>query len=381
MLLACKDTQSFLFTAEIKLNARLGYLIPIDFFKNSLTLHRVLPLHRQVEFGIQVNIVLLFYMKKNFFKSVCLILAAVTLFSGCENGIDDSEKQDAVVAILKTSSNDFWQQVGYSINATCEEKGITPFITFTRDEEDAQSQLDAVKSIATIKEKYNVKAIIVTPIFSENDFEVDKAVAECAGSEIPVIIIDTPVDAGKSPLKDVFKAYVGTDNVGAGEFLGAKLADLSKSDLLTARFENARSPLLRYEGFCKGIGFEADVWKANETETPSSMSAELEQHPSVTDVVFFTGKLCESVMSALDGKNVYTFDAHKEFFNSIEAGGCIKGIVAQNTFEMGRKAVQAAYDQNVSKEIYIPVIYVTADNIASAEVKPFIDYFHSGKAE
>lgn len=318
---------------------------------------------------------------KRFIKSVCLILAAATLFSGCENGIKDNEKQDAVVAILKTKSNDFWQQVGYSISATCNEKGIVPFVTFTKDEEDAKTQLDAVKDIATIKEKYNVKAIIVTPIFSESSFDVDKAVAECAGSEIPVIIIDTPIDAEKSPLKNIYKAYVGTDNVGAGEFLGSKLSNISKSNLLTARFENARSPLLRYEGFCKGIGFDAKVWKTNETETPSAMSAVFEQNPAVTDVVFFTGKLCESVMSALDGKNVYTFDAHEDFFHSIENGGCVKGIVAQNTFEMGRKAVQAAFGQNVAKEIYIPVIYVSADNITSAEVKPFLDYFKSGKVK
>ncbi len=314
-------------------------------------------------------------------KSVCLILTAVTLFSGCENGQKDDEKQEAIVAILKTESNDFWQQVGYSINSTCGEKGIASFTTFTKDEEDVQSQLDAVKEIETIKKDYHVKAIIVAPIFSEKDFEVDMAVAAYAGSEIPVIIIDSPVDAEKSPLKDVYKTYVGTDNAGAGKFLASKLTSVPQSNLLTARFENARSPRLRYEGFCEGIGYEANVWKTDETETPSAMSAVFEQNPSVTDVVFFTGKLCESVMSALDGKNVYTFDAHKVFFDSMANGGCVKGIVAQNTFEMGRKAVLSAFEQNVAKEIFIPVIYVSADNIASAEVKPFIDYFNSEKAE
>lgn len=55
--------------------------------------------------------------------------------------------------------------------------------------------------------------------------------------------------------------------------------------------------------------------------------------------------------------------------------GSVRGIVAQNTFEMGRLAVKAISDPNMKGDVFVPVIYISSKTIASKEARPFLDYF------
>ena len=59
------------------------------------------------------------------------------------------------------------------------------------------------------------------------------------------------------------------------------------------------------------------------------------------DFVFLNGNTCAEALSMLKakGKNVYAFDVYEEFLDELIAGNThFKGIMAQNTFGMTRKA-------------------------------------------
>ena len=75
------------------------------------------------------------------------------------------------------------------------------------------------------------------------------------------------------------------------------------------------------------------------------------------------------------GKNVYTFDVYEEFLDELIAGStCLKGIMAQNTFLMTRKAVEAALAAAKEGEL-VPAFFITGDNLLDPNVKPFLEYY------
>ncbi len=311
-------------------------------------------------------------MKK--FKLLALALGLMTLtFASC--GEEEKEKQDVIVSILKNGSIDYWKQVTKGIEEECASKGLGTVFFYTNTDADLLNQRVLTSGIEKLESDYNIKGVIIAPIFTDNDHSVEQALADYVGSDIPVVVIDSPIDEDDSPLKNIYKAYVGTDNEAAGEELAKKITN--KGDILVARIEASIPTKARIEGFEKGTDNEIEYWDANDSERPSAMEEQLKKYPAINDVVFLNGNLCKSVFnsSTLQKKNVYTFDAYEEFIISLQDGGCIKGIMAQNTFEMGRKAVSSLFDYIKNKNIYIPTIYITKDNLKSSDVKPFMDYF------
>lgn len=75
-------------------------------------------------------------------------------------------------------------------------------------------------------------------------------------------------------------------------------------------------------------------------------------------------------------KNVYTFDVYGEFIDELRTNNsCLKGVMAQNTFVMTRKAVEAVIANANSGEM-IPTFYITSDNLNDENVLPFLEFYH-----
>ena len=318
-------------------------------------------------------------MKRFRFLSVLIALAVtVTSFVAC--GDDEANgpqtKKDAVVAVLKNGNIDYWNQIATTVTTECKRLGVEPIISFIDDNSNAGGQLSAVSLISNLSEGYNVKGIIAAPVFTATDHRVESKLAEVAGRDIPIIIIDSPVDEAASPLKGIYKAYVGTDNKAAGRLLAQKCGAKDPSAILTARVAISTPTVDRYSGFCEVMGQELPLWETVDLDTPENFTAELAKHPNAKDIVFFNGNLCNSVKSAFKDVNVYTFDVYEQFLTDLKTpGSSIKGVMAQNTFEMGRQAVKAIFEPVAEKNIYIPTIYITSENIDAAEVQPFFDYY------
>jgi hypothetical protein len=95
------------------------------------------------------------------------------------------------------------------------------------------------------------------------------------------------------------------------------------------------------------------------------------------DFVFLNGNTCAEALSMLKakGKNVYAFDVYEEFLDELIADNThFKGIMAQNTFGMARKAVESVLAGAKQGEM-VPTFYVTRDNLNDDAVKPFLEFY------
>lgn len=316
-------------------------------------------------------------MKKTLFTLTTLILSMVS-FCSCSNDDDNIVKTDAVVAILKNCNVDYWQQIAKNIQSECEKKDMTPIITFNNENADVDGQLANVATLNQLSQKYNIKGIIVAPVFTDSDHRVEEAVAKFAGKSIPVVVVDTPLDEKASPLKDIYKAYVGTDNKQAGEQLASIIGKDAASTILIAKVESSVPSMERYQGFCNIMQQQIPTWETEDVDTPENLQSQLALHPGVQNLVVFNGSLCNAIVSATTGLNVYTFDVYKEFLLLLQtpAQCSIKGVVAQNTFQMGSRSVQAITEIIQDKNLFVPTIYITADNLNATEVQPFMEYYN-----
>ncbi len=318
-------------------------------------------------------------MKKSFIPMLVALTTMIVSFAGCDK--DDTpvvSKPDAVVAVFKNGNIDYWRQIATTVTSECEQRGTKPIISYVNDDSDADGQLAIVAGLQKLQSYYNIKGVIGAPIFTGDDHRVESALAEFAGSDIPVVIIDSPVDENASPLKDIYKAYVGTDNAAAGRQLAKACGISDVSSILAARVAVSTPTVDRYNGFCEEMKNSVPVWETADIETPENLKAQLDKHPGVTNLVFFNGNLCNSVKAAFEDVDVYTFDVYEQFLLDLKnpATSPIKGVMAQNTFEMGRKAVEAVFSTVTEKNVYIPTIYITSENLFSSEVKPFLNYYN-----
>lgn len=300
------------------------------------------------------------------------LFIAVASLSACTK-----PKQDAIAVVLKNQNVDYWNQISKAIISECEKNGVKPILTFNNENDDVQGQLANIAGLNDSRSSYNIKGVIVAPVFTAEDHRVEEAIANFAGKDIPVIVVDTPLDEKSSPLKDIYKSFVGTDNKKAGEQLASSIGAGKASTILIAKVESSVPSSERYEGFCGLMQQHIPTWETRDTDTVEHLKKQLEEHPGVENLVVFNGSLCDSILKGTDGLNVYTFDVYKSFLlNLKDPSGNIQMVVAQDTFEMGRSAVNAILRPNGKKNIFIPTINITRDNLNSSEVKPYMEYYN-----
>lgn len=313
-------------------------------------------------------------MKKNSLILLAAIALGVTSFTSCES----EEKDDAVMVILKMKDPNncgYWEQIGTAVDSECSAKGLKAIIRYTESDADYDSQLAALDEMEKLD--YNYKGIIAVPIYSVGNHKVEERIAVKAEKYgIPVIVMDTPVKAGESPLDGKYRTYVGTDNSAAGQML-AEYIGTPADNILAACSKASNAGHLRYDGFCGKKGMTA-LWEATEAEAVN-IGQQLASHPDASTIVYFNGSLSGigDVLDTLDfhGKSAYTFDAFGVTLQALANAYVVKGILAQQTFEMGRQAVDAVLNANVKNPLYIAPVYITPENLKSAEVKPFLDFF------
>lgn len=324
-------------------------------------------------------------MKKSILSIAIALLISFLSFTACDinNEPSDDSKQDAVIAILKNSSIDYWQQIATSITSECGRHGVKPIISFINNDSDIDGQLAIVGGLSKLQNYYNIKGVIIAPVYTEDDHHVEGTLAKFAGHDIPVIIIDSPIDNSSSPLNDVYKAYVGTDNRAAGRQLASIIGSEKASSILAARVKASTPTTERYAGFCEIMKKDIPIWETADIESPENLKAQLKTFPQTENLVFFNGNLCNSVKAAFGNLNVYTYDVYEQFLLDLQnpSTSSIKGIIAQNTFDMGRRAVAAIFEPVNERNIYIPTIYITSDNLYSDDVKPFLNYYNIRKEE
>ncbi|MUG47571.1 sugar-binding protein [Paenibacillus woosongensis] len=261
-----------------------------------------------------------------------------------------------IVLIEQERYHPYWEMVEKGAQQAAEEYGIDiEFVGAVRNNMDEQLNL-LEKAIAA-----RVDAIIVQGL-NEEKFTplIDKAVAR----GIPVVTIDT--DAPDSNRL----AYVGTDNLAAGESLGRLVVERTggsgKIGVIIGS-ELAESQLQRLDGLKQVVeqygGLEIVAVRSSNIshmEAIQQASEMLREHPEIgimvgTSATDALGMLQAAKSLKRDDLTIIGFDNQKETLAAIRSGG-IQATVAQQPYLMGGMAVKLLYDHFQGKQL-LPAYY------------------------
>ncbi len=309
-------------------------------------------------------------MRTRFFQWViaAILICGAALFTACssnDNPVTPDDGTEGIAMIVKCGDIDYFRQIETAFRGICQEKGLEAYYYATSSETAYQEQVSAVAELRKLGPKA-LKGIILAPSFGLNGESAEAEVAALAKERgIPVIILDSPVSA-TSPLASY--PYFGTDNTAAGK----AMADKVLADKI-AVFAMTNSPgIERAEAF-KALKPNAVIYQVGD-KANSEVQAVLDEY---NDFVFFNGNdLVDAIgMLKAAGKRVYTFDVYGEFLDELIAGSAFfKGIMAQNTFGMARKAVEAVLT-NAKQGEMVPTFYITEDNLDDPDVVPFLEFY------
>ena len=296
-----------------------------------------------------------------------ILICGTMVFTACsmEDNPAGGTGASGIAMIVKDGQIDYWRQIETAFRDACQEKNLEAYYYATTAENAYEEQLAAVKELRKLDNK-NLKGIIFTPSYGVNGESAEAEVAALARERgIPVIILDSPVSA-TSPLAS--SPYFGTDNTTAGQAMAEKvMADK------VAVFAMTNSPGMERAKAFKALKPNAAIFSVAD-KCNDEVQAVLDEYDTF---VFFNGNCLVDAIPMLKaaGKRVYTFDAYGEFLDElIDYSPMLKGIMAQNTFEMARKAVEAVIT-NAKQGEMVPTFYITEDNLNDPAVKPFLDFY------
>lgn len=256
-----------------------------------------------------------------------------------------------IVLIEQERYHPYWEMVEKGAEQAAKNYGID--IEFTGPvRNNMEEQLSLMeKAIAA-----RVDAIIVQGL---NDEKFTPVINKAVKRGIPVITIDT--DAPKSKRL----AYVGTDNVAAGERLGKLVVETSGGSGnigVIIGSELAENQLQRLEGLKKVVERYpnlkvVDVRTSNISHMEAIQQAAnmLRMHPEINIVVGTSSTDALGVLQAakslkINDLTIIGFDNQKEMLSAIRRGE-IKATVAQQPYLMGSTAVRLVYEHFQGKAL------------------------------
>ena len=302
-----------------------------------------------------------------------ILICGTMVFTACsmEDNPAGGTVASGIAMIVKNGQIDYWRQIETAFRDACQEKGLEAYYYATSAETAYEEQLAAVEELRKLDYK-QLKGIIFAPSYGENCESAEAEVAALAQERgIPVIILDSPVSAG-SPLASA--PYFGTDNTAAGQAMAEKVTDDK-----VAVFAMANSPgVERAEAF-KAMKPNAVIYQVGD-KCNEEVKAVLDEYSTF---VFCNGNSLVDVMPMLTeaGKQAYTFDIYRESLKAlVNNSPVLKGIMAQNTFEMARKAVEAVVT-NARQGEMVPTFYLTRSTMRDPVAQPFLKFYYQESFE
>ena len=278
---------------------------------------------------------------------------------------DDSQYEIAVV--LKTLSSEYWGYVKAGCEAAMNDLGVKVTVVGPGAESEIEQQ------VAMIEQQIGAgcDAIIVAP----NDAGAAAGALASSIGVIPVLSVDTNVGIEGQT------SFVGTSNVDAakeGGLWAAAQAGEGANAVIIYGQEGDNTSNMRLEGYkaaCEEAGVTVLETLSGQNTTDGAtktMEDLLNAHPGEIDIV-----LCHNDDTAIGAMNacksanvsdmiIVGFDGNQSAVDLILAGEMIKATVAQQPYQMGYQAVEAALKaikgEAVDEVINAPVEVVTAEN-------------------
>ena len=311
-------------------------------------------------------------MKK---KLAVIAMAAVMASSmGMVSLAEGVNVEDITLAYVPTTMNNpFWSAMMGGVTAKMEELGMDPSSQLVTV--DANSDQATMNNYVNDLIAQEVDAIILAPM---DCTAVTEALLACEEAGIPVINVDTAVDA-----TDKVVAIIASDNYKAGvacaEDMMSKLEEGSKVAVMNQ--PSGTACVQREQGFRDTVGDYFEIVSTTDTEgdTAKTMTAAEDVLTADDDLAAF---FCINDMGALGcvqacsaaGKTdilIYGVDGNPDFMGSVEDGSATASA-AQQPSVIGSKAVETAIaalnGEEVEHDQIVDVELITGENIAEFDI-------------
>ncbi|WP_407370288.1 D-ribose ABC transporter substrate-binding protein [Carnobacterium sp.] len=309
-------------------------------------------------------------------KIIGLATAAALFMAGCgaatlegenntESGpVEEKETSELVVGVsISTLNNPFFVSLEQGITDLADEQDTT--VKSVDAQDDTAKQTNDIDDLI----QQGVDILLINPVDSA---AITPAVESANAAGIPVITIDRSSDGGE------IVTLVASDNVEGGEMAAKYIEEISGTDANTVQLEGvpgASATRERGEGFTN-IAEESlnviDSQTANfdRAEGLTVMENMLQANPDIQAVFAQNDEMALGAIEAIQsaGKTgeiqVVGFDGTEDGIKAVEAG-TLSATVAQQPNEMGKLAMQAAFDyfagETIEEYIASPLELVTSE--------------------
>ena len=305
------------------------------------------------------------------------------ILTGCGSSSDDgggsSSGSSDIAAVIKGLDNPFFQAMESGINAQAKEDSVKVTVQAAQAITDTTGQSDKLSALA----QQDYGCFIVNPISGTN---LVQGLARVAAKDIPIVNIDSPVDADAAKEANVDLAtYIGTDNVEAGGKAGdAMVAEVKSGKVaLIGGISGDVTSGARLDGFKDAVAGKLDIVQttAADWERQKALTAAttiMQKNPDLKG--FFAANddmglgIVQAVKNAGKSKTVtvISVDGNENALQSVKDGG-LHATVAQYPYAIGELGVQAcekaAKGDDLPEEIVSPTAVVTADKADQALAK------------
>lgn len=310
-------------------------------------------------------------------KVILTFLLPILLLVGCapafsleapggadEVVVENMEPAEITVGLsVSTLSNPFFVSLEEGVNTLATENG-TQVISVDAQDDSAKQSNDVDDLI-----QQGVDVLLINPVDSA---AITPAVEAANSAGIPVIMVDRATDAGE------YVTLVASDNVAGGEMAAQYIVDQVGENASTLQLEGvpgASATNERGEGFTNVAEtslnlLDSQTANFDRAEGLTVMENMLQGNSDVQAVFAQNDEMALGAIEAIQGAGlsnqitVVSFDGTEGGIKAVEDGS-LAATIAQKPDEMGRLALQAAYDfyagQEIPEKINSPLELVTKD--------------------
>ncbi len=283
-------------------------------------------------------------------RRVAIAVLTMTVLLACNRGGDAAGKP-VVALVMKTLNNQFFIDMEAGARSVADSLGLELIVQAPEREIDVEKQMQIVENLLQRK----IRVLALVPSGSK---EIVPAVLKANAAQVPVITVDTRVDAATlKAANGTVATFIGSDNVDGGRIAGAFIAELLKGKGTVAVLEGIpghETGDARLRGFREsmqansGLSIVASQTANWERDQAFNVMQNMLQAHADIGAVF----ACNDVMAlgaveaiAAAGRTasirVVGFDAQDDARKAVTEQR-MAGTIAQNPREMGRLAMLTA---------------------------------------
>lgn len=286
----------------------------------------------------------------SFVRSVALLLLGAAAFASCNRDAGTSGTP-VVALVVKTLNNPFFIEMEAGARAAADSLGYELLVQAPEREIDVERQMQIVENLIQ-------RRVAVLALVPNGSRELVPAVVKANAANIPVVIVDTRLDAPTlAAAGGQVATFVGSDNVDGGRLAGRFLVEALGGRGRIAVLEGIpghETGDARLTGFREAIGTSSELqivssqtanWERDQAFTVTQNL--LQAHPDL-DAIFACNDVMalgavEAIAAAgrTDRIRVVGFDAQDDAQAAIREGR-MAATIAQNPRDMGRLAVLSA---------------------------------------